>query len=282
MPKIDLHLHSTCSDGKLAIADLAELIKKSGLKYCSLTDHDTVSGIADLQKCLEGSGVNVIPGLELTALFKQQEIHILAYGFNTNGVDTILQEKQKITDQKKTKELELAKKIFEQNGFFVSDGLKITKNKPVGLIIALDIYNNPKNTEKINGLSPEQFYNNYQAPGAPCYVERSGVAIKWVIKNFRGECDNLILAHPFNPVSLLIKPLTIKDIECLVGLGLDGIEVYHPGLSDEQINTLKEMASKNHWNYTGGSDFHGKKNINEELGVVKKDYIIDSFKLYGY
>ncbi|MBU0722410.1 PHP domain-containing protein [Patescibacteria group bacterium] len=283
MPVIDLHFHSSYSGGKLTIPELAVLIKKIGLKYCSLTDHDTVDGVSELQEYLKGYDIIVIPGIELTALYKQQEIHILAYDFEIDKITKVLRKKQKITEQKKINELKLAKRLFKQNGFAVSNNLKAKKGQPAGLTIALDVYYNPKNLKKINGQSPEQFYNSYQAPGAPCYTERSGVGVEWIIDNFKKISNDLILAHPFNPVSYLIKPLKIKDIKCLVGMGLDGIEVYHPDLSDKQINILKNLAQKNNWYFTGGSDYHGhEKNNNKQLGYIKDKFIIDSFKLHGY
>jgi len=282
MPIIDLHFHSTYSDGKLNVSELATLIKESGLQYCSLADHDTVNGVLKLQKSLKGCNTIVIPGVELTALYKQQEVHILAYNFEINKISGILQEKQKITEQKKINELKTAKKLFQQNGFAVSNNLRVEKGQPVGLTIALDVYHNPKNLKKINSQSPEQFYNSYQAPGTPCYTERSGVEVEWIIDNLRNVANDLILAHPFSLVSYLIKPLEIKDIEYLIGMGLDGIEVYHPGLNDKQINTLKNLVQKNNWFFTGGSDFHGQKNKNEQLGYIKDNFKIDSFKLHDY
>jgi len=280
---IDLHFHSTYSDGKLTVLELADLIKKNSLKYCSLTDHDTVDGVLELQKYLKNYDIIVIPGVELTALYKQQEVHILAYDFKISTIREILQKKQKITEQKKIRELELAKKLFKQNGFFVNENLKVKKEQPVGLTIALDVYNNPKNFDKINGQSPEQFYNSYQAPGATCYTERSGVAVEWIIDNFTEMSNDLILAHPFTPASYLVKPLTIEDIKYVVGMGLNGIEVYHPDLSNKQIKILETLAQNNSWYFTGGSDFHGrKKNNNEQLGYIKNNFKISSFKLHGY
>lgn len=280
---VDLHFHSNYSDGKLTVLELADLIKKSGLKYCSLTDHDNVDGVSELQKFLKNYDITVIPGVELTALYKQQEAHILAYDFEINIISEILQKKQKITEQKKICELELAKRLFKKNGFFINENLKIKKEQPVGLTIALDIYNNPKNFNKINGQSPEQFYNSYQMPGAPCYTERSGVTVEWVIGNFKEASNDLILAHPFTSVSYLVKPLAIEDIKYIVGMGLSGIEIYYPGLSDEQINILKNLAQKNNWCFTGGSDFHGReKNSDERLGQIRNNYKINSFKLHGY
>lgn len=279
----DLHFHSNYSDGKLTVSELASLIRKSKLKFCSLTDHDIINGIPELQKKLEDCDITVIPGVELTALYKQQEVHILAYDFEINKISKILQKKQEVTEQKKIKELELAKKLFKQNGFEVNSNLKIKKEQPAGLTIALDVYNNPKNLKKISGQSPKQFYDLYQSPGAPCYTERSGVNVEWIIDNLKGISIDLILAHPFNPVSYLISPLAVENIKDIVDMGLDGIEVYHPDLSNEQIDILKNLVQKNNWYFTGGSDFHDNlKNNCRKIGYIRDYFEINSFKLHGY
>ena len=103
---IDLHIHSLYSDGNLAMPELAALINKAGLKYCSVTDHDTVGGVSGLLKHLKGSNIVVIPGVELTALYEKQEVHILAYGFEIDKVSKILRKKQEIIMQKKIKRSE--------------------------------------------------------------------------------------------------------------------------------------------------------------------------------
>lgn len=282
MPLIDLHFHSTCSDGKLTVSKLADLIRKSGLEYCSLTDHDTVAGVPALQKHLKNHDIIVIPGVELTVLYKQQEIHILAYNFKVDQVNKILQAKRAITEQMKLKELEMAKILFQRNGFVVNKKLRKKKGQPIGLTIALDVYNNPQNSKKIKHRSPEQFYNTYQAPGAPCHTARSGVDVEWIIRNFKGVAGDMILGHPLSPVSYLVKPLEIADIKHLIKMGLDGIEIYHPDIGSKQVSSLENLAQKNGWDFTGGSDFHGDtKNTDVRLGYIRDKFAIQVFKLHG-
>ena len=275
---IDLHFHSNCSDGEFSPKELSDLIKKSEIEYCSLTDHDNVDAYPEFINYFSNSSIRCFSGVELTALYKEQEIHILSYNYNVNKVREILKKKEKITELKKINELKLAIKLFKQNGFLVRDDLSVKKSQPVGLTIALDVYNNEKNFKKINGQSEEQFYNEYQAFGSSCYTERSGVSVAWIIDNFKDS--DLILAHPFNPVSFLVKPLGISDIKEIVSMGLDGIEVYHPDLNDEQIKILENLVRENDWYFTGGSDFH-KQGKNKRLGYMDENLKINSFKLYG-
>jgi 3',5'-nucleoside bisphosphate phosphatase len=281
---IDLHLHTIHSDGKKTVPELAEMIKKSGLTHCSLTDHDSVDGVAKLQQLLKKSkNITVIPGVELSVMYKQQELHILAYGFDVTKVKRILAKKSLIVMKKREKELRDAKRLFRKNGFVVSRTLKTVSKQPVGLTIALDVYNNPQNQHLIKNRSFEAFYYDFQAPGTACYVERSGVDIAWIMKHLRSSVSNLILGHPFNSVSLLIKPLSKQEIKRIVGLGLDGVEIYHPELTKSQIKSLEDLVNKNSWCFTGGSDFHGKhKSDRIGLGYLKGKHLANGFKLFGY
>lgn len=282
MNKIDLHLHSSYSDGELTVANLAERIKEANLSYCALTDHDTVDGVLALDNCLKNTKTKNIPAVELTVLYGEREIHILAYGFEVEQMSSLLWERIQIVNQKKVFELEESIKLFRRNGFVISNAVTVNPKQPVGLTIALDVYNNPDNADKVAGLTPEQFYKAYQAPGRPCYVERSGVSLDWVISKIRGCCQNLILAHPFNSVSLFVKPLSLDEIKEIILLGLDGVEVYHPGIDDQQVKLLKNFVFNNNLMWTGGSDFHNPKKQLFPLGYYAIDRKIDLFKLYGY
>jgi hypothetical protein len=281
---IDLHLHSNYSDGLFSVNELTDMVKKSHLDFCSLTDHDTVDGVEEFSSKLNGRS-RVIPGVELTALFNKREIHVLAYDFDVATVKRILKKRNQIIEKQKVKELDISKKLFSANGFEVDNLLKIRHNQPVGLTIALDVYNNNKNQEKLlrrhgKKISSKEFYDLYQSPSAPCFVPRSGVDIKWILKNFNGVAKNLILAHPFNPVSFLVPPLTLNEIDSLVKLGIDGIEIYHPGLNRRQIDILEKFVFERDLKFTGGSDFHGKDK-NQKIAFYSKKTPIKYFKLYG-
>ena len=282
MNKIDLHLHSSYSDGKMAVVDLAERIKQADLNYCALTDHDTVDGILELNKYLKNTKTINIPAVELTVLYYEKEIHVLAYGFEVEKMSRFLSKRAQIVNRQKVHELKESIKLFKQNGFVVSDAIKVKPKQPVGLTIALDVYNNPDNVDKVAGLTPEEFYKVYQGLGSPCYVERSGITLDWALKEIRSFCQNLILAHPFNLVSFFVKPLSLDDIKKLISLGLDGIEVYHPGIDNQQVNILKKFALDNNLMWTGGSDFHNPEKQLFPLGYYVIDQRIDSFKLYGH
>ena len=111
MSNFDLHFHSSYSDGKLSVPELAAIVKRKKLEYCALADHNTVNGINELIKCLDGSGIKVIPATELTAKHNDNEVHILAYDFDIDVVAEILKERNTIVRRKKIEEMKFRNKF---------------------------------------------------------------------------------------------------------------------------------------------------------------------------
>ena len=279
---IDLHLHSNCSDGKLSVKKLAEKVIALKLKYCALTDHDTVSGQRGFGSCLLPTNIRVLTGVELTALYKDQEIHVLAYNFDLQAAEKVLLERNKIVNQQKAIEFALAKKLLTKVGFKISPDLVFDEKKPVGYTLGLDIYNQVANHQKLikdcgHLPSTREFYDAYQAPGRPCYTKRSGVTVNWILEKFSPLTTDLVIAHPFREASMVIKALTAKEIEELIELGLKGLEIYHPNVSPEQLQELEEIVKHDNLLMTGGSDYHDD---NDPLpGHYEKDKEIKMFRL---
>lgn len=284
--KIDLHFHSNFSDGKLSVAEIADIIKASQIKICSLTDHESVAGIEELKSFLNNSGVLVIPGVELTAKFGHNEIHVLAYDFDINVVAEILKERNELVKQQKIEEMKKAIILSREQGFDITEGLSIIPKQPVTLTIALDICSKKTNQDMLiarhgKEFLPEDIFYEYQAPGKPCFVERSGVTVEWLVNKFKGVAQDLIIAHPFVSVSVVTKPLSKIEIDSLIEKGITGIEIYHEHTSDEQIKFLEDLVNDRKISYTGGSDFHGGLN-STPIGYYSYDRLMSSFKLTSH
>ena len=284
--KFDLHFHSLHSDGKLAVPELAAIIKEKKLAYCALADHNTVDGIRELMKYFAGTETRVIPATELTAKYKDNEVHILAYDFDISVATEILTERNEIVSRKKVEEMEASLNLCQKEGLLVADNLASSEKQPVSFTVALDICANSSNQDffiKKHGRSfmPEDVYYEYQAPGKACAVERSGVTVEWLVDKFKGVAQDLIIAHPFVSVSVVTKPLNETDIDNLLEIGLTGIEVYHDATTKEQIDLLKKMVNERRLHYTGGSDFHGKEK-NTPIGQYNPQDAIPGFHLSNY
>jgi hypothetical protein len=283
---IDLHFHSTYSDGECSVSELAKQIKEKGLKYCALTDHNSVVGVQELIEALDGSGIIVIPATELTAEYNDNEIHVLIYDFDIALVAEIIKERDEIVHAQKLVELELSIKLSREAGLEITEGLSLHEKRPVTLTTALDICSSSVNQNfflKKYGrqFTPEDVYYEYQAPGKSCAVKRSGVTVEWLIRKFKGIAQDLVLAHPFVSVSVVTKPLNESEIKNLLKLGLTGIEVYHDRTTVEQIDLLKTLVKEKNLYYTGGSDCHGREK-DTGMGLYGVDAEIPSFKLSNY
>src|SRR3989339_206516 len=123
MNKFDFHFHSTHSDGKLSVQELAEIIKTKKLSLCSLTDHNTVDGIREFETYLDGSGVKVIPGVELTTKYNEDEVHILAFDFDVDVVAKILKERNELVRRQKIEEMKKAIELYRKEGLEITDRL---------------------------------------------------------------------------------------------------------------------------------------------------------------
>jgi len=283
---LDLHFHSTNSDGKYSVSELAELIKTKGLRYCALTDHDSVAGIKELRDGLAGSGAVVIPGVELTALYGDNEIHVVAYDFEVGVVEEILRERNKIVKKQKIEEMKMAVELFKKEGIIVTDNLEPVEKKPVGYTLAVDICQNQSNQELFSRrhgkiLTTDELYFEYSAPDKSCFVKRSGVTLEWLLEKLKDKAADFIIAHPFLRVSVVMKPLSEIDISNILNLGVTGVEVYHNKTSEQQIKFLEKLVKVNDLHYTGGSDFHGRKD-DAKLGFYGIDVEIPGFKLSNY
>ncbi|MEK7473514.1 MAG: PHP domain-containing protein [Patescibacteria group bacterium] len=286
MKKFDLHFHSTNSDGKLSVPELAKIIKAKKLDFCALTDHNTVDGIRELETCLDGSGIKVIPGVELTTKYNEDEVHILAFDFDVDEAAKILKERNELIRRQKIEEMEKSIELSRKEGLEITPALLPVEKQPVTLTIALDICASRFNQDLLlerhgKPFIPEDVFFEYQAPGKSCAVERSGVSAEWVVEKFKGVAQDLIIAHPFVRVSVVTKPLDEMRIKDLLRIGMTGIEMYHSKTSDEQIALIKKIVQENELHYTGGSDFHGRE-TDPSIGEYGPDRILSDFYLANY
>lgn len=285
-PKFDLHFHSSISDGKLSVAELAEIIKNERLEFCSLVDHNSVDGIKELEQLLKGTNTKVISGTELTAKYNEDEVHILAYDLDIEKTDEVLKERNDLVRKQKLEEMAESIKLTKLAGLNITEDLTPDEKQPVTLTTAMDICSKRSNQDMFltkfgKELTPEDIYYEYQAPGKSCAVIRSGVTVEWLVEKFTNIAKDLIIAHPFVSVSVVVKPLNETRITNLINLGITGIEVYHKKTSDEQIEFLKNFVKKYNLNYTGGSDFHNPTS-STQIGYFDKDRVILNFNLANY
>lgn len=259
MNYIDLHVHSSASDGSLTPEEVVSLAKEAGLRYFALTDHDTVDGVEQaLQYAGKFENIDVIPGIELSCYYRNREIHIV--GLFVNHRDkAFLEELKKL---KQAREDRNEKMI--QN--FVDAGIPITLEELK--------HGNPNSVitrahfarvlvEKGVCRNKTEAFDKYLGIGCPFYLPKPKVTPEHVLNLIKQAGGTAILAHPYSYKFSKSEVETLLDT--LIPLGLSGLECYYSTYDDGQIQELRSIALTKNLLVSGGSDFHG---------VVKPDISI--------
>jgi len=250
MPGIDLHTHSSVSDGTETPTELIEAAVEAGLDAVAITDHDSTGGWAEAFEAARGTGLTVIPGMELSTNFGPASVHMLAYLFNaTDG--GVIAETASIRDGR----LHRAERIVERIGADYdltwddvlatsSDGGTLGRPHIADALVAKGIVSSRE--EAFGNLLNwrGKYYEKYYAPdplaGVRMIVAAGGVPV---------------LAHPATYGKY--RPMDDRFIGKLRDEGLFGLEVGHRDNTDEGKERLRKLAKKLGLEITGSSDYHG-------------------------
>jgi len=256
---IDLHTHSTASDGSFTPRELVSLAKKIGLKAIALTDHDTVAGLEEFMQ--EGVRVEIetIPGVELSAHFDRGTLHILGYFLDFKN-RSLLKELQKFQEARIKRNPKIVKKlqalgipITYEEVVAASGGGQIGRPHFAKVLLAKGIVK-----------SFDEAFERFLKKGAPAYVEKERIYPKECITLLLQAKGIPVLAHPF---TLHLENEELETfIKELKDWGLAGIEVYYTEHTPEQTAFYLTLAQKYNLYITGGSDFHGKNKEEIKLG----------------
>ncbi len=247
MSKVDLHIHSTASDGRLSPEDIVHKSVESGLTVIAIADHDTVDGIAPALLAAKAfPSLKIIPCVEISTDVPSGEVHILGY-----FIDYTSQELRAALDKFRNSRRERAQGMVAKLG---SLGVHIEWQR-VQEIAGSGSIGRPHIAqamlEKGYIASLKEAFTKYISRGGPAYVERE--------KMTPVEAVELILQAKGLPV--LAHPLTTNDPETLVielkVAGLVGIEAYYDGYTADEISRLVNLADKHGLIASGGSDYHG-------------------------
>lgn len=265
---IDLHIHSTASDGSFDPLDILQLVKKTGLWAFALTDHDSIEGTREIlsQGHLLGS-VKFLTGVEISAeppdFFRVSgSFHILGYGIDVRhpGLNQALQTQQAARKNRNPHIIDRLNTL----GFDISLEEVISESEENAQIGRPHI----ARVMVKKGFAPsiDEAFDTYIGKGKPAYVEKPRIASAHAIELIRSAGGIPILAHPG-----LLEVVDFEAYEYLVsGLvpsGLRGLEVYYPGHLPEETDYFLELTEKYDLLTTGGSDFHGAVNPEIRIGI---------------
>ena len=248
----DLHCHTRLSDGTLGIEDIINFAKKKGLETIAITDHDCLAGTVRGKIIGARQGIQVIPGVELSATDEKNDrnVHILCY--LPDAPDML---------EGLCKRNSLARK---KAGHFMM--LQTAKRFPISTEFITKCATGSTNLYKkhiMQALVECGFTDSFNGELYDKLFTKESEENILVVPKYENVKDVIDAIHTAGGVAILAHPYAsgcVDDLADYIEYGIDGIEVFHPSADEEQQASLKKFASKNKLLMTGGSDFHGLYN----------------------
>lgn len=261
MAFIDLHIHSTQSDGTYTPEEIATYANTKGLSAIALTDHDSIGGVLSCQKAGEALGLKVIPGIELSASYGQLEVHILGYGIDITNT-SFLKCLEELAHNRYTRNMLILQKLNDLGLNITMVDLNPTSHPNIVLTRA-HFASALLKKGYISHL--QEAFDRYLGSGKPAYVPKNHLSAKDCIHLIHSAGGLAILAHP--TLYKLNKVNMYNLINILITEGLDGLECMYPSYTPAQTKDFIRLCKKYHLICTGGSDFHGENKPGLDLGV---------------
>lgn len=261
---IDLHTHTTASDGSLTPSQLVEAAVSAGLEAVAVTDHDTADGVDEALEAGLQLGIRVIPGIEITALMDDGILHLLGYEIDPHeeGLASCIAQLKKARAERNPK---IIGKLQEM-------GIPIELSQ-VESIAGRGQVGRPHMAEALFELgavsSLQEAFDRYLSPGSCAYVPKFRFEPGAVLQFILGAGGIPVMAHPYQ------TNLEGEELRRLVAdlreQGLEGIEVHYSYHTPEQSAFYRELAEEFDLVQTGGTDFHGERKKDIELGRGRGD-----------
>jgi predicted metal-dependent phosphoesterase TrpH len=261
----DLHVHTYLSDGTFSPLKVVEYSKAKGLDAIAITDHDCVAGITPAIRAGKSIGLEVIPGVELTAELEEAEIHILGYFIDWQD-RSFVEKLDEISNVRRERAKKILKKLKEHKVNIPEE--ELFEFSGPGSVGRLHIANLLLKKGFVSSLS--EAFSRYIGDKGCCYVKKFKLSPAEAVEMIKKVGGIPVLAHP---KTINIEGKTIEDIlKELVRDGIKGVEVYHSDHSPKDENELKALADEYHLLVTGGSDCHGFGKKEVLIGKVKISY----------
>lgn len=280
--EVDLHVHSTVSDGGKSPSEVVQRAAELGVCVLSLTDHNSIDGIEEAQEEAESYHIKFIPGIEIDTTFKGLDWHILGYGFDTSNQK--LNKKLRVTQKRRKEHAESVTKKLSIIGFLIDfqEVLNLGARSISNYHIIRVLMKHKKNRERIfEDIHPFpdifeviQFYTD---PGKPAYVPHQDLHIKEIVQLIKQAGGVPIVSHPgIHHTDWEAEYPLDEDIKEIVSMGVEGIEAISPKHPYQEIVHYTKLAKKLGVIITAGSDYHGV-NI---PGIRKERYRNMPYSIY--
>lgn len=259
---IDLHVHSSASDGTFSPAALLAEAKKAGLSAMALTDHDTMDGICEAAQAAQELDIELVPGVELSTEYAGCEIHVLGYYVSPDypKLKAMLEE---FRDFRDTRNIRMVKRLQEE-GFTITME-QLEKKFPDSVLTRAHIARYLCETGQLPDVRTA--FAEYLGENCRCYIDRPKISPAEAVALIREAGGLAVLAHPvlcqLGEAQLWQMILEMKEA------GMCGLEAVYSENSKEDEVHMRNLAEKAGLLITGGSDFHGKNKPDIHLGTGK-------------
>lgn len=252
---VDLHTHTTASDGILPPEQVVEAAAAAGLKAIAVTDHDTVGGVAEAETAGARLGVRIVPGVELSATVGEHEVHILA--INVSRLDRVAERLAGLRQMRLGRAHLIVEKLNAVGvPITFAEVLAAAGGGAVGRPHVARVM-----VERGFASDLRDAFHKYLRAGGRAYVAKDKLSVG----------DAVAIAHEGGAVAIWAHPAQTgrrERLEPMVEAGLDGVEILHPSHSAEDILRLKALTEFFHLLPSGGSDWHGMNDSVRQLGMM--------------
>lgn len=253
---VDLHMHSTASDGSRAPADVVRAAKRANLLAIALTDHDTVAGLEEARVAGAELGVRVVNGVELSAVEGDTETHLL--GLHLRDTGAIARGLGELRDMRARRARQIVEKLNDL-------GVRITYDAVLAQA-GTGALGRPHVARAMIAegwaVDARDAFDRYLGAGRPAFVAKEQLSMRAAIDMVHAAGGLAVLAHP-------AAGGTRERIENLRALGLDGVEVKHPSHSPADVVRLRALCDHFGLVPSGGSDWHGASDGPRTIGMMQ-------------
>jgi 3',5'-nucleoside bisphosphate phosphatase len=253
---VDLHMHSTASDGSRSPADVVRAAKAAALTAIALTDHDSVSGLAEAQEAGAELGVRIVNGVELSAVEGNAETHLLGLHLrDTIGMEQALQSLRGMRERR-------GQQIVDK---LIGLGVKITYEDVLSQA-GTGALGRPHVARALVAdgwaVDVRDAFDRYLGAGRPAYVAKEQLDMRHAIEMIHAAGGLAVLAHPG-------AAGTRERLTALAAIGLDGVEVKHPSHSPADTTRMRTLCEQLGLVVSGGSDWHGAAEGARTIGMMQ-------------
>lgn len=256
---VDLHMHSKCSDGTLEPEELVQLAKKRGVQVIALTDHDSVDGLERAGKEAEKQGVILVNGIEFSTSYFGKEVHILGYFLDLTD-EFFLGKLEELKIERGNRTVKILKKLSDR-------GLPLTMEEVLmevtGPVVSRTHVANAM-MKKGYVYTRSEAFRQYIGEGGSAYVAKTIISPNEAVRLIRKNGGIAAIAHP--KLIGMGREKVLSLIDELIGDGLDALETYYPGYSNEDIKFYEGVCKEKGLLTTGGSDYHGLNREGVQIG----------------